>query len=822
MSTIKISKADKYYNKGKGNEIHVMNGIDLELPQSGMIAIFGKSGCGKTTLLNAIGGLDRTDSGSIEIFGNNIKKNTDVIRNKYIGYIFQNYNLNLNQTVYENVADALLLCGMEDDDEIYGRVVSALENVGMDKYKKRMPDTLSGGQQQRVAIARAIVKGPSIILADEPTGNLDETNTVMVMDILKEISKTRLVLLVTHEENLVDFYCDKVIELIDGRIASVRENKDTRGYAVKGKNDIYLGELPCTKNDTNGVEVEYYGEPFENVKIVLVNVNGKIYLKSLTPELKIIDDSSEIKLLDGVFSENASERKQYDNEIDMSALTPFEGKKFGRLFRFGSSVKLALRDNFSSKKKKGRRFLRGCMFMLSCVLVILTAINSVNIKSYFDLKDDHSDNIFYVPIESGKDYSSISDSIGENGIAYARIQNRYSLDGTYISFRAGNFMTASQSELYASANIMCQSIAEGMPLICGTSDIKSFGDAVITSALADDLIKSSNVSYIKDYADLVGLVSIGMYGPFSDINIKICGVVKSDEKIICLNDMLIPSFDTSVFTYDIAPLSMQNIYSGSIERGEVVTMFGMGYSKGDIINIAGKKYTVKDVIEDEYKDEYYSGGGKYIYFSYVMNDEDYKTLAYTADSESGIISTIFGADSERQYSHYMTVYASDPDEAGKYLAEHFGNMLQTPQEIFNYRLVTYKENIIASLISVAVILAIMCMCMFFMMRSSFMSRVKEVGILRAVGVSKKNIIYRFGVETVILSLLTVLLGYFITSGFIFAISDSALFSSVFYFPIWLAAVVFALIFASSLFFGVLPAIMLLKKTPSEILSKYDI
>lgn len=822
MNTIKISKADKYYNKGKGNEIHVMNGIDLELPQSGMIAIFGKSGCGKTTLLNAIGGLDKTDSGSIEIFGNSIKKNTDVIRNKYIGYIFQNYNLNLSQTVYENVADALILCGMEDDDEICSRVVSALENVGMDKYKKRMPDTLSGGQQQRVAIARAIVKGPSIILADEPTGNLDEANTVMVMDILKEISKTRLVLLVTHEENLVDFYCDKVIELVDGRIESVRENANANGYVVKGKNDIYIGDLPCTESGSDGVKLECYGDPLETVRLILVNVNGKLYLKSLTPELKIIDDSSEIKLLDGSFSEKTSEKKQYDNDIDMSALTPFEGKKFGRLFRLGNSVKLAFRDNFSSKKKKGRRFLRVCMFMLSCVLVFLTAINAVNIKSYFELKDDHSDNIFYVPIESGKDYSSISDSIGENGIAYARLTNRYSLSGTYIEFRAGNFMTASYVSINASGSIMSQSIAKEMPLICGTSDIDSIGDVVITSALADDLIESSPVSYIKDYADLLSFVSTGLYGPSYDINIKICGVVRSDEKFFFLNDMLIPSFDGSVITYDMIPLSLQDIYSGTIERGEVVTLSDAGYSKGDVIKIAGKNYKVKDVIGEEDIDEYYSSGMKYGYFSYIMNDEDYKTLAYTVDSENGIFSTIFGADSERRYTHYMSVYTSDVNEAEKYLKNNFGDNVQTPDDIFEYQLLTYKENIIASLISVAVILAIMCMCMFFMMRSSFMSRVKEVGILRAVGVSKKNIIYRFGIETVILSLFTVLLGYFVTSGFIFAISDSALFSSVFYFPIWLATAVFALIFVSTLFFGVLPAIMLLKKTPSEILSKYDI
>ena len=155
---LRIDNAQKYYNRGRENEIHVMNGISLSLPESGMIAIFGKSGCGKTTLLNTIGGLDSLASGSIEIFGENLANDPDIIRNRYTGYIFQNYNLNVGETVFENVADALRLCGVEDEQVIRTRVLAALADVDMDKFRERTPDTLSGGQQQRVAIARAIVK----------------------------------------------------------------------------------------------------------------------------------------------------------------------------------------------------------------------------------------------------------------------------------------------------------------------------------------------------------------------------------------------------------------------------------------------------------------------------------------------------------------------------------------------------------------------------------------------------------------------------------------------------------------------------------------
>ena len=129
----------------------------------------------------------------------------------------------------------------------------------MECFENRTPDSLSGGQQQRIAIARAIVKNPRVILADEPTGNLDEANTVLVMDLLREIARDHLVLLVTHEEDLVDHYCETVIELSDGKVVNVRGNETANGLRVKDKNDIWLGELEKHEETDDGrVSVTYY------------------------------------------------------------------------------------------------------------------------------------------------------------------------------------------------------------------------------------------------------------------------------------------------------------------------------------------------------------------------------------------------------------------------------------------------------------------------------------------------------------------------------------------------------------------------------------
>ena len=222
---LRIDNAQKYYNRGRENEIHVMNGISLSLPESGMIAIFGKSGCGKTTLLNTIGGLDSLASGSIEIFGENLANDPDIIRNRYTGYIFQNYNLNVGETVFENVADALRLCGVEDEQVIRTRVLAALADVDMDKFRERTPDTLSGGQQQRVAIARAIVKSPAIILADEPTGNLVSASSMEILDILKQLhAENRTVILITHDNDIAK-QAKRVIRIKDGKIERDYENE---------------------------------------------------------------------------------------------------------------------------------------------------------------------------------------------------------------------------------------------------------------------------------------------------------------------------------------------------------------------------------------------------------------------------------------------------------------------------------------------------------------------------------------------------------------------------------------------------------------------
>ena len=227
MSKIKVENIVKTFNRHSRNANKVLKGVSFELPDKGLVCIFGKSGSGKTTLLNIIGGLEKADNGKVYIDGECTSGKTDKIRNAKIGFIFQNYYLEKGYTIAEILRNQMIIAGFKDEKEIERITEEALKLVDMERFKNKLGDALSGGQQQRVAIARAIVKGSDIILADEPTGNLDAENTMKVMDILKEISKTQLVVIVTHEVSLIKKYADSHIKIVDGELVEDGEIEET-------------------------------------------------------------------------------------------------------------------------------------------------------------------------------------------------------------------------------------------------------------------------------------------------------------------------------------------------------------------------------------------------------------------------------------------------------------------------------------------------------------------------------------------------------------------------------------------------------------------
>ena len=247
-------------------KVQALKGIDLEFRKSEFVSILGQSGCGKTTLLNIIGGLDRYTDGDLIINGKSTKqfkdKDWDAYRNYSVGFVFQNYNLIPHQTVLSNVELALTLSGVSKKERKQ-KAIKALEKVGLKDQIHKKPNQMSGGQMQRVAIARALVNDPDIILADEPTGALDTKTSVQIMDLLKEISKDKLIIMVTHNAELANEYSTRIVELKDGQIINdtnpaKEENKKAKtnvktkkvGMSMKTALSLSLNNLLTKKGRT--------------------------------------------------------------------------------------------------------------------------------------------------------------------------------------------------------------------------------------------------------------------------------------------------------------------------------------------------------------------------------------------------------------------------------------------------------------------------------------------------------------------------------------------------------------------------------------------
>ena len=288
---VRITSLNKIYKSKKRKTCHALKNINLTLPDTGLVFVLGKSGSGKSTLLNLIGGLDNISSGSIEVDGNDLSCFSESsfcdYRNSHVGFIFQDYHLIDELTVYENIVLSLNLRRMEDKELVSG----ALAKVDLAGYEDRYPTELSGGEQQRVAIARAIVKTPRIILADEPTGNLDTYTARTIVELLKDLSRDCLILIVSHNVNDANTYADRIIELAKGEIVSDKSrNPDFAncvtlqdGMLVYPK-DTYLsdGDIELMNNNKSAQIIKRQDKFVATPESKIKTTNIKIERKTLS------------------------------------------------------------------------------------------------------------------------------------------------------------------------------------------------------------------------------------------------------------------------------------------------------------------------------------------------------------------------------------------------------------------------------------------------------------------------------------------------------------------------------------------------------------
>ncbi len=283
---LELKGIKKDYLAGE-NTVHALKGIDLQFRSSEFVSILGPSGCGKTTMLNIIGGLDQYSDGDLIINGKSTKsykdKDWDTYRNHSIGFVFQSYNLIPHQTVLQNVEIALTLSGVKKSER-RERAKKALEDVGLGNQLHKRPSEMSGGQMQRVAIARALVNNPDIILADEPTGALDTETSVQVMEILKNISKDRLIIMVTHNPELAEQYSSRIIRMLDGEIKDDSKPLTEKDIQREEKHDKKAQEAEAKKKKPSMSFATSFGLSLKN----LFTKKGRTALTSFAGSIGII------------------------------------------------------------------------------------------------------------------------------------------------------------------------------------------------------------------------------------------------------------------------------------------------------------------------------------------------------------------------------------------------------------------------------------------------------------------------------------------------------------------------------------------------------
>ena len=804
---IRIEKLNKYYNKGKKNQIHVINNTNLELPSKGLVALLGVSGCGKTTLLNTIGGLDKVNKGKIYIDNQRITKRTsnkiDSIRNLKIGYIFQDYKLFDDMTVYENVSIVLKMIGIKDKNEIKKRVDYVLTKLGIYRYRHRPCGMLSGGERQRVGIARAIVKNPDIILADEPTGNLDSKNTIEIMNIIKTIACDKLVILVTHEVDLAKFYGDRIIELVDGKIDKDYINDNVGDLDYKIDNKFYLKDFKHRySNNDNNINVDVYSDLSEKLNLIIVFKNGNIYIKNKGKDkIEVVDDESNI----GFINENYKKLDKsvyekysfdYDKIIDKNIKL-----KYSSIFNIFTIFSNGFKKVFEYKLLK-KVLLVG--FFLSALFVTYSVSNLFGLYEVNDSEFIEVNKNYLKYTNNGKNvYLDYLDMLKDDTISYVLPGNSVVsmlLDsGKYYQF----------DDIYFSGSLVSVNNVDSSDILYG--NMPSNDNEILIDVMTYDKMNE---------VDMVGLYSVSrligkeVFLKSKILKYKIVGIVSlGSPSIYVFDNQFINIIDNSVNEYywDDSNNADKTLYDYSLYKDKLKIVRGRE-PKNDYEVIVHENF--KDIFKlNKYIDQIRVNANKLKVVGYY--NSLYDINSYFVNSNTNTINLI-------NNSNILTIYSLDKEKT----IDNFNNVSKNVLDIYEYDRTKYvgsnSESVLIGVIVAIVILVISLIEIIFMTRSSFLSKIKDVGIYRAIGVKKSDIYKMFIGESFAISTLTSLPGVLIMGYCLKAISSISYIGKDYVMNMYVILLCIAIIYLFNIVVGLIPVFNTMRKTPAQILSRHDL
>ena len=918
---LKLKDIKKDYITGD-TTVHALRKIDISFRKSEFVSILGPSGCGKTTLLNIIGGLDRYTSGDLVISGRSTKEYTDrdwdTYRNHKIGFVFQTYNLIPHQNVLSNVELALTLSGV-GKEERRSRAKKALEQVGLGDQLKKKPNQLSGGQMQRVAIARALVNDPDIILADEPTGALDTVTSVQIMDILKEISGNKLIIMVTHNPELAERYSDRIINLVDGIVVgdsnpfsendydkemlsksdtefggrAEKSKKAKSGKSRKNEKKVSMSFLTALALSFNNlltkkgrtVTTSIAGSiGIIGIALILALSNGiQLYIDSVQRDslasypLEISSDTVDYsQIINAMGGDEEMERepgKVYSNTSMIKMLTTFSSQiKKNNLKEFKNYLQTGAFDEYTSAiRYEYDATMKLYSYNASSVIQTAPAGNQLVYPSSV------VDNMMTIMGGSVSDeMSSAATNLynlepwceileGKNGeIINPLILEQYELVGENSRFPAGK----DEIVIVLSKNNTISDMALYSMGIKNSDDMQEIIDAVM-SGKADE-VDTSSMSF--EYDQLLGLRfklvlpcdeyvknENGIWSEISDkssviengLELKVVGIIRPKENTTsasingtigytcALTEYVIEKCEESEILNTQLSQTDIDIFTGKPFKGktfgrdnvdeflallpdDVISVMIENINSNDRFAAIGikvnnktelaqimKKYLTDDQINnmaqqafDTSSDSTYENNLKLLGYNDISTPKAIHLYAKTFESKEKISDLI---------EEYNSIAEKDGREEDVIRYTDFAALLMSSvSDIVKFVSYGLMAFVSVSLVVSSIMIGIITY-------TSVLERTKEIGILRSIGASKKNIRSVFNAETAIIGLLSGVTGIVATlllilpvNLILYALTGISGIASL---PVAGAAILIALSVVLTLIAGIVPASFAAKKDP---------
>lgn len=816
---IDIQNLNKTYDRRRPGENHVLHDITLTLPDTGFICILGPSGCGKTSLLNAIGGLDAFDSGTIATDDIKVDRygtaTYESERNRNFGYIFQNFYLLPEHSAGYNVYLGLHSLKLTHSQKLR-RVKSALKAVDMDRYIRRNVGELSGGQQQRVAIARALARKPRVIFADEPTGNLDEANTMNICSLLRKISKTSLVIMVTHEERIAEFFADRIISMQNGRLLQDSGSWERASIQVGSGKSLYTGDYQQSALETDQVTLRVFQETgIEPLNISVVALKDRIVIKiddrravscgGVTDAPVLIEGERPHFTLEEVDKQAAQEHFLADAGENIPA-KPGTGITFGDIFREARHM----------GRGKKLRALGTRMF-----LILLTALLALSVSDFITLSTiepedfitTHSQ-MLEVVITRGPHAGSSIDTLQDNARNYKIQLNKASESFTIVpdvSFVA----TVSGNPILQASNVALQ-----LP-DCSYVPLEFLAESdLIMGRMPENALEVVVDRWVLDMImsqDGVAQNSIKGMDYFLDKSITygtlkasptIVGICDGGQPAIYMADEMLASVGASG-TEAMSLSTFQALYPGvyddlTLAENECIVL----------PNNAG------EIFWDRLGESFKTICGSYYKIVEICDRTDCYAKIIVADSQIDDLLTNMALRD-------FWVFCEDKEATAEYLqkaAKRYESVLTiTIVDDYANQMAAYAEasriQADARSIVILTVMVLSAVMLYLLRRADVQGQIGMLSVYRLLGIPGGKASMIFITESLLTGLTTVIPVSIVTWAVLAVLKDKEMLDLVFPFPAAIGVAVGILLF--QLLVTLLPLRKLMKLPPARLAAKYD-